>query len=380
MFLGRGLRLGRISGIVISVDYSWFIIFALFVFLLASAYLPVVVPGIAPAVSWGVSVFTTLLFFSSVLVHELSHAMVARRNGTPVSSITLFIFGGVAQMEDEPKTPKDEFKMAIAGPLASLGIAVVFLGCTFLATLVPSRIFYASFFYLFFINVVLALFNLIPAYPMDGGRVFRAAIWRWTGSLRRATLVASVTGQVFGWTLIVLGVGSIFIPALRAFASIWLALIGWFVITAARNSYQQVVLRETLSQVPIRDVMNEQVEAVPADISVDHLVTEYFLRESASALPVERHGELLGMVSVEDVRNLPREQWSSTLVSEITPPMVEEQVVHPEDDAWDATNRMSQANRDRVLVTEGGHVEGIVTRGAILRWLQTHTTWAPGEA
>ncbi|HEY3378090.1 MAG TPA: site-2 protease family protein [Armatimonadota bacterium] len=380
MFLGKGLRIGRIFGVTISLDYSWFIIFALFVFLLGSAYLPVVVPKLPVLWYWVVAVFTSLLFFASVLIHEMSHSLVARRRGIPVNNITLFIFGGVSQMEDEPGTPGSEFSMAIAGPLASIGIAIVFFGLAVLTVLFRSPLLYASFTYLWFINLVLAVFNLIPAFPLDGGRVFRAALWHWMGSLQRATRIASVTGQTFGWILIVLGVSSIFYPPIRAYASIWLALIGWFVVTAARSSYQQVLIKETLSHVPIGDVMNNQVEAVPADINVDHLVTEYFLRESASALPVERNGQLLGMVSVEDVRKLPRELWATTLVSEITPSMEEEQMVHPGDDAWDAANRMSQTNRDRVLVTERGHVEGVVTRGAIIRWLQTHTTWAMGQA
>ena len=380
MFLGKGLRIGRIAGITISIDYSWFVIFVLFVFLLGSAYLPIIVPGIPRVLYWVAAVFTTLLFFISVLVHEMSHSVIARRHGIPVNNITLFIFGGVSQMEDEPGTPQDEFRMAIAGPLASVGVAVVFFALAIVAVALRSRLLYASFTYLWFINVALAVFNMIPAYPMDGGRVFRSILWGSIHDLRRATYIASVTGQTFGWILILLGVGSIFIPSIRNFSSIWLALIGWFVISAARSSYQQVLLKDTLSKVPIGEVMNNNVEAVDANISVERLVSDYFLRESVSTLPVERNGQLLGMVSVEDVRALPRDRWAATLVSEITPAMAEEQVVHPQDDAWDAANRMTRANRDRVLVTEDGHVEGIVTRGAIFRWLQTHTNWAMGQA
>lgn len=383
MFFGNGIRVGRIGGIQITVDYSWFIIFALFVFLLAGTYLPTLVPRVSTGWYIGVAVITSLLFFSSVLFHELSHSLVARRNGIPINKITLFLFGGMAQMEDEPNTPWDEFKMAIAGPAASLLLGFVFLGLAaasrVVAELSPTMaLIYYALFYLGFINFVLAIFNLLPGFPMDGGRVFRAALWRITGNLRRATYIASITGQTFGWVFILLGVGSLIFPPLRAFASIWLALIGWFLVSAARSSYQQVVMRDTLSHVPITEVMNTDIEAVDPNISVERLVTDYFLRESAATLPVEENGRLLGMVSVDDVRAVPRERWASTLVREILPPVTAEQELHPNNDAWDAANRMAQTERDRVIVTEDGHVEGVVTRGAIVRWLQMHGGFATG--
>ena len=387
MFFGKGLRLCRITGITISLDYSWFLIFALFVYLIGAFIFPRTVHGLPALWNWSLAVFTSLLFFSSVLLHEMSHAFVARRNGIPINNITLFILGGVAQMEDEPGTAMIEFKMAIAGPIASVLIGIAFYAL-FLAArqfhavaLTASQALSASFIYLSVINITLAIFNLLPAYPMDGGRVFRSILWGAMRDLRRATQIASVTGQTFGWILIVYGVGGMLYPPLRPYSSIWLALVGWFIISAARSSYQQVLMKDTLSHVPITEVMNNQVDAVQADISVDHLVSEYFMRESASVLPVERNGQLLGMVSVEDVKKLPRERWATTLVSDITPPVSEEQVLHPQDDAWDAANQMSRENRDRLLVTDDhAHVEGIVTRGAILRWLQTHTNWAEGSA
>jgi len=315
---GSSFRIGRISGINISVDYSWFIIFALFVYLLARGYFPLAAPNMQVGWYWGISVFTSLLFFGSVVAHEMSHALVARRHGIPINNITLFIFGGVAQMEDEPSTPGDEFKMAIAGPLASLGMAVVFFGIGLLFAMLRSRLFFASFTYLWFINVILAVFNLLPGFPMDGGRVFRAILWGSMGDLRRATRVASITGQTFGWALITLGIGSLFIPVLRSGGSlIWFALVGWFLVSAAKSSYQQVVLRETLRQVPISDVMSSNAEAVPPDITVERLVNEYFLKDAPSTLPVERDGLIMGTVSVDDVRALPRERWISTLVTEV---------------------------------------------------------------
>jgi len=382
MFWGGSFKVLKIKGITISIDLSWLIIFGLFVFLLAQTYFPnpQVAPGHTIGTYWLFATITTLLFFASVVVHELSHALVARRRGIPISQITLFIFGGVAQMEDEPRTPGDEFTMAIAGPLASIGVAILFYGITQLALPIGSRILIAMFVYLAFINAVLAVFNLLPGFPMDGGRVFRSLLWKVMGDMRRATLVASLTGQVFGWGLIVLGIGSLFLPALRGYGSIWFALIGWFLISAARSSYQQVVLRETLQRVPIREVMSPDVQAVPPDITLERLVAEYFLRESPSTLPVERDGALAGVISVEDVRAIPRERWPAMLVVEVMKPLEEEQVLSINNDAWDATNRMAQSRSDRVLVAENRHVEGIVTRGSIMRWLQTHTRLAPGEA
>jgi Zn-dependent protease len=379
---GSSFRLGKISGITISVDYSWFIIFGLFVFLLARGYFPLAAPEIGVGWYWFISVFTSLFFFGSVVAHEMSHALVARRRGIPINNITLFIFGGVAQMEDEPKTPGDEFKMAIAGPLASIGMAVIFFGTALVFAMSGSRLFFAAFTYLWFINVILAVFNMLPGFPLDGGRVFRAFLWWLLGNLRRATRIASVTGQMFGWALIMLGVGSLFLPILRGGGSlIWFALIGWFLVSAARNSYQQVVLRETLQQVPIREVMSRHTEAVPPEISVERLVGEYFLKDSPSTLPVERDDLLLGTVSVEDVRALPRERWGATLVTEVMKPLENEQVMHLDEDAWDATNRMARTKSDRVLVEEDGRVQGLVTRGSIMRWLQTHTQGlAPGQA
>ena len=380
MFFHNTIHLGRISGIMIGIDYSWFVIFALFVFLLGQGYLPVVAPGQPVGWYWVIALFTSLLFFASVLVHELSHALVARRSNIPINNITLFIFGGVSQMEDEPQTPGDEFKMAIAGPLASVGIAVVFFGTSLLTALAQSRLLFAAFTYLWFINLFLAVFNMLPGFPLDGGRVFRAALWQWSGNLQRATRIASLTGQTFGILLILFGVSSLFIPAFRNYGGIWMALVGWFLVSAARNSYQQVVLRESLRHISIREVMSPQAAVVPPDISVEHLVNEYFLRESSSTLPVEQNGAVIGVVSVEDVRALPREEWPFRLVTEIMRPLSEEQVLPADDDAWDAANRMAQTNRDRVIVADHDHVEGLVTRGSLLRWLQTHTRLAPGQA
>lgn len=395
MFLGKGFRIGRISGVEIRLDWSWFIIFGLLIFLWGMNILSIrentalqqSVPllqkltAVPPVWFWVTTVLTALLFFTSVLVHEMSHAVVARRNGIPVNSITLFIFGGVAQMEDEPPTAWAEFKMAIAGPIASIGMAALFGVMVPVSAYFGSALMFVAFFILSLVNVMLVIFNMIPGYPLDGGRVFRAILWGSTKNLLKATRIASVVGQAFGWIFIVFGIAGIFYPLLQQYGgSPWMALIGWFLVSAAKSSYQQLIMRETLSHVSVRDLMNPQVEAVSPHITVDHLVTEYFLRESASALAVEEQGQLLGVVTIDDVRALPRDRWETTLVGDIVHSAEEGQVLHLDNDAWDAANRMIQSNQEQMLVTEQGHVEGVVTRGAIARWLQTHPMAARGMA
>ncbi|MHB9105624.1 MAG: site-2 protease family protein [Armatimonadota bacterium] len=376
---GRGMRIGQISGINISIDYSWLFIFALFVFLLGGSYFPLTAPGFPRGWYWLAAVVTTILFFASVVAHELAHSIVARRSGLPIHTITLFFFGGVSQLEDEPHSPWDEFKVAIVGPLTSVVLAGLFFVLALLLGPQTSRLIIVAVTYLWFINLALAIFNLLPGFPLDGGRVFRAIAWRATGNLMRATYLASMVGQAFGWLFIIAGVAGAFLIRGFFLNGLWFAFIGWFLLNAARSSYQQVVMRESLSQVPVQDILNPNVQALAPEMSVDQLVREYFLRESASALPVEEEGRLIGIISVDDVQRVPRERWAVTPIRDILQPVTDEQVLHPGDDAWDAINRMQQTARDRVLVVEpDGHVDGIVTRSAIFRWLQTHTRLQPG--
>lgn len=376
----RGFRLVTISGINIRVDYSWLLIFALFIFLLGGEYLPTVVPGAPPVWIWLTAVVTTVLFFGSVVAHELAHSLVARREGIPIHNITLFFFGGVSQLEDEPRSAWDEFRMAIVGPLTSLVLAAIFFVIALLARQ-GNLLVLAALSYLWIINAALALFNLLPGFPLDGGRVFRAIVWGITRDVTRSTFIAAAVGQGFGWLFIIGGVLGAFFLRGFVFSGLWFALIGWFLISAARSSYQQVALRAALNRVPIREVTNPSVEAVPPDMLVGQLVRDYFLRESASAMPVEEDGRLLGLVSVDDVRRLTPDRWESTPVRAILQPVTGEEVLRPGDDAWDAISRMSRTHRDRMLVVEpDGQVDGIVTRGAIQRWLQIHGRFMGGEA
>ncbi|MHB9024695.1 MAG: site-2 protease family protein [Armatimonadota bacterium] len=374
----RGYRLGKVLGIEINIDFSWIFIFLLFVFLLGSSYFPQVVRGLSPAAYWLTAVVTTLLFFGSVLVHELAHSLVARRAGLPVRDITLFFFGGASEISDEPKSPWDEFKMAIVGPLTSLVIGAVLLGVVVWLRGKVSPLALTAVMYLGVINIALAVFNMLPGFPLDGGRVFRSIVWRFTGDLVRATYIATIVGQGIGWLLILGGIFVFFSVPGALISGVWLALIGWFLLSAARNSYRQVVLREALSKVPVTAIMNPQVMAISPDMTVEQVVNDFFLRESPSALPVEEDGRLLGMMSIDDVRKVRRERWATTLVRDIMAPVTEEVTLRPGDDAWNAATRMMETHRDRLLVTEeGGFVDGVVTQGAIARWLQMHLNQRP---
>lgn len=378
----KGIRLGRIAGVEIDIDYSWLVIFFLFVFLLGYSYFPSVAPSIAVGWYWLAAAVTTVLFFGSVLLHELAHSIVANREGLPVKNITLFLFGGVSQITDEPRTAWDEFRMAIVGPLTSLLIAAIVFGLAWLVRTTAGPLVHAALTYLWYINVALAIFNLLPGFPLDGGRVFRAVLWGATGNLSRSTYIAALVGQGFGWVMILGGAALVFFVRGGYLNGIWLAFIGWFLIRAARSSYQQVVLRTSLSQVPVTSVMNPQVTMLPPDMTVEQLVTEYIQQdESPSAFPIGEEGHLLGVLSLDDVRQVAREHWATKTMRDIMSPLTEEQVLHPNDDAWDAINRMAQTHRDRLLVVEeNGQVDGMVTQGAILRWLQTHTRWEAGQA
>jgi Zn-dependent protease/predicted transcriptional regulator len=301
-------------------------------------------------------------------LHELSHAVVARRFGLPIRRITLFIFGGVAQMEAEPERPAAEFWVAIAGPIASF---LVGLGCwllqhaaAFAGAGVPVVGVLA---YLASINVILAVFNLVPAFPLDGGRILRAVLWYWKGSLRRATRIASAIGGGFGILLIVLGVYRVLVGDFVG--GMWWFLIGLFVRFAAQASYQQVLVREGLRGVPVRELMSANPIAVPSGITIAQLIDDYVYRHHHSMFPVVDNGRLVGCVGMHDIKRLPRDRWSSTTVSKIMQPCSEATAISPNEDAMEALQLMSRTQNSRLLVTEGDRLVGIVTLKDLMKHL-----------
>jgi Zn-dependent protease len=368
----RAFRIGRVFGIDIDIDYTWFIVFFIVVVMLSLDRSALYLPGMSGAVRWLAGFLTAILFFGSVLLHELSHSLVALRSGLKISSITLFIFGGVSKMTDEPKSPGVEFRMAIAGPLMSLVLCGVFVGLRFLLASAgtPGAVLATMFGWLGLMNAALAVFNLLPGFPLDGGRVLRAGIWSATGSLLGATRIASSVGQGLGFLLILLGVMRFIVGGPSGLGGIWIALIGWFLVQAAQQSYRQLVLRQQLLNVPVSSAMTEQVEWVPADTTLDQVVHDHVMRHNHRAFPVLDGDRLLGIISLSDIRHAPHERWPWITVREVVPPLTEAQTIGPDGDAWDALIKMTNGSYGGLLVTDNGALRGIITRTDIMRLLR----------
>ena len=362
----RAFRIGRIFGIDIEIDYTWFIIFFIIIISLSTDWLARYLPDVSVGLRWLIAALTTILFFTSVLLHELSHSVVALRSGIKISGITLFLFGGVSKMTDEPKSPGVEFHMAIAGPLMSLVLAVVFFAAGALLRSSPGGVVFSTVFHwLGIVNGMLAAFNLLPGFPLDGGRVLRAGLWYWLESLGDATRIASSFGQGIGLLMIVGGIFMFFTSG--DFTVLWLAFIGWFLMQAAQQSYRQLVLRQALSGVPVSAVMTEDLDVVPADITLDQVVQDFIMARNHPAFPVQDGDEVLGLLCLNDIRSVPREQWHSMTARQATPPLSEQNTIAPSSDAWDALIRMSAENCGRLVVVEGGRLRGIVSRTDIMR-------------
>lgn len=362
---GKTFDLFTVFGFKIRLDVSWFVVAVLITWSLASGLFPQFSPGLSTATYWLMGAAGALLLFASVVAHELSHALVARRFDIEMKGITLFIFGGVAEMTDEPPSPKAEFWVAIAGPIASVLVAVVFYGVTLAAGLPPAT--RAVLGYLAGINLVLAVFNLIPAFPLDGGRILRSILWRWKNSLRWATRVTSAIGAGFGFLLIGLGVlqlvmGGDFVSA------IWLALIGLFLRSAAQMSYQQLLLRRVLEGEPVGRFMHRDPVTVPRHLSVEELVSEYVYRYHYKLYPVVDDGLLVGCVTTRQVKELPREEWNRTSVGALADQCTPENSIAPNADAMEALSRMSRGRASRLMVVDAGHLVGIITLKDLLEF------------
>jgi Zn-dependent protease/predicted transcriptional regulator len=392
--LMRGLHLMRIAGIDVTVDWSLLIILALITTSLASGLFPQWHPAWGPMTSWLTAFAAAVLFFASVLAHELSHSLVGRAYGVQVRQITLFVFGGMAQIEHEPGRWPAELWMAIVGPVTSLVIGVLCVlsvsiglpaGATaqasnvadlgrLLADLDPPR---TLLLWLGQINIVLAVFNLVPAFPLDGGRVLRAVLWGATHDLRRATRWASALGQAFAWILIAAGIAMVLGVSLPYFGGgaangIWLAFIGWFLNNAALMSYRQLLTRELLQDVPVSRLMLTQLETVWPDMPLDMLASNFLLRSDQRAFPVLESERLVGLVCQRDVERLPPGQRHSMSVRSAMKPLDQIVVAHANDDAFDVLNLLAQRDINQVLVVESNRVAGLVRRADILRWLALH--------
>jgi Zn-dependent protease len=367
MFSTR-INLFSILGFRVSLDLSWFLLALLIVWSLARGYFPNTIEGLDPSVALYLGIAGALGLFVSIILHEFSHAVVARRFNIPIAGITLFIFGGVAEMEDEPPSAKSEFLMAIAGPIASFVLAGLFHAVAFVlpeaSAEAPLR---AVFEYLGLINMVLATFNLIPAFPLDGGRVFRAAVWWWTGDVTKATAMAAGTGRVLGTALMVLGV--FFIITGNFIAGMWQALIGLFIIGAARSSEVHMVMKSVLQDIPVSRLMIADPVTVPADLPVQDMIENYFYRFGHKVFPVMRGDTLLGCVRLEDVARLSVEDRGRLSARHILSEGGLDRQVTPTSSVLTALEVMRKHNTSRLLVTTNGVLDGILTMRDIMNYV-----------
>ncbi|HEX78767.1 MAG TPA: CBS domain-containing protein [Dehalococcoidia bacterium] len=361
-----GIPIGKLFGISLILHYSWFFIFALVTWALTTGYFPVAYPDWSLTTSIIASLVTSLLFFASVLAHEMMHSIVARSSGIPVKSITLFIFGGVAQISEEPKEPRTEFKIAIAGPLTSIVLGGIFIG---IWLLLPTRFeaLTAVSFWLGWINLFLAGFNLLPGFPLDGGRVLRSILWWRSGNLRRATRWASNVGRGLGFAIIFAGIWMIFYGLW--FNGIWLAFIGWFLTNAAARSYHQVVLQHMLQGHTVREIMNRDCLTVPPNITIDKLVNDHILPSGNHCLVVTTGSRLQGMVTLQNVKAFPRRQWANKTVVEVMTPLDKIQRVNPDDDLASVLKMLTEQDINQLPVVENDNIVGIIGRDNLLSFI-----------
>ena len=363
-----GLRLFRVGGIQIRLDYSWFIVFALVLWSVSSGYFPIAYPGQSVRTYWTVGLLATFFFFLSVITHELSHSFMALRSGIKIPEITLFIFGGVARLSEEANDPKTEIKIAAVGPFTSFALALLFwLVAKGLSGEQPSIV-VEMFAYLAWINVALGVFNLVPGFPLDGGRILRALWWWKTGSMVDATRVASDWGKGFAVALMVLGGIQIFSGALVG--GIWFILIGLFLRGIAEGSYQELALRKLLEGTRVEDVMIRDVVSTSADLSVKRAIYDYFLRYGYHGFPVTTDSKVLGMVSIAGVKDVPENEQADKTVAEIMTPLSGEMTIQPQTPLPDALKKLSQSNLGRLLVMRGDEMVGMITKTGLLRLLE----------
>jgi Zn-dependent protease/predicted transcriptional regulator len=368
------VKLGRISGIAIGLHYSWFIIAILIVLSLADHF-HTVSPHWTQAVVWSAAVVTGVLFFLALLLHELAHSLLAKAWGLRVREITLFALGGVSQIESEASDAKSEFWIAIAGPITSVVIGLVLLGIAWLSGwrfgTEPTAPFDAVLLWLGYINVALGAFNMIPGYPLDGGRVLRAAIWWITRNADRSTRLAAQIGQAVAFLFILLGLFRFFVG--ENFGGLWIAFIGWFLLDAARASYATVSLTERLRGRRVSDVMDRNSPIVEGHLSLQDFVDVYLLRSGLRGYVVVRGDEIIGLITPHEVKGVTRDLWPQTSVQSVMRPLAQLRTVTPDTPALDALQMMGRDDINQLPVVSNGHLEGIFSRTHVVRFLQTHT-------
>jgi len=363
------IRLGRVFGIEIGLHYSWFLIALLIVFSLSSQF-HASNPGWGDGVIAALAVITAILFFISLLLHELAHSLVASSNGLPVREITLFALGGVSQIEKNPTSAKIEFWMAFVGPLTSAVLGVICIAATRVIGGASSDPWVAMLSWLGYINLGLAAFNLIPGYPLDGGRVLRAIIWWNTGDADRSTRAAATVGQVVAFVFIAVGILRFFGGA--GIGGLWIAFIGWFLLQAARESYVQVGLAHALAGVRVADVMTRDCPTVDGLLNIQTFVEQELLRTGRRCFVVLEKGEITGLVTPHEIKQIDRAKWPFTTLNDIMRPLEDLRAVTPEASLTSALELMSRYDLNQLPVISNGHLAGVLSRAEILSYLQTH--------
>ncbi|MEP7152354.1 MAG: site-2 protease family protein [Nitrospira sp.] len=377
---GPAWQIGRVFGIPIYVHASWLFVFFFVTWSLATGYLPDMLPGLSEPRYWGMGSVAALLLFASVLLHELGHSIVALRYHIPIGQITLFIFGGVAQMRKEPPHPRAEFLIAIAGPIVSFLLAGLCMGLVLLLEWLPAGTslqgLTALGALLGMVNTQLGLFNLLPGFPLDGGRALRAGLWAWSKDFYRATSQAALVGLLFGISFGLFGavllVGALSGSLSSALASSggWIVLLGAFLFTAARGSRKQAVIRASLASVPVRELMVKNVVSLSPDITLEEAVNQYFLPYGYGGFPVVQDGRLLGIVAVRDVQTVNNTQWAFRRVADVMQTSNDEMVVSPEASVIQALEKMMSYGAERLIVVQDGELLGLLTRASIGNFIE----------
>jgi len=357
----KGYRLFRIFGFDVKLNLTWLLLALLITWTLAAGLFPSDYPGLPQAVYWWMGVAGALGILFSIILHELSHSLVARGLGLSIRGITLFIFGGIAEMEEEPVSPKVEFLIAIAGPLMSVSLALLLFQLERLATNQdwPTAVIGVSH-YLAMVNILVAVFNLVPAFPLDGGRMLRAALWQWMQNLRRATRIASQIGVGFGLVLMIFG-GLAFIQG-NFIGGMWYVLIGAFLRGAAKASYQQLLIHEMLGERAVREFMQDNPVTVSPDVPIAEWVEDYVYRHHFRMFPVVEDSRLLGCITTSDLKNLPREQWDEKMVRDLAIPCSPDNTVSPHCGATELLSKMTRPDANsRFMVVENERLLGVVS-------------------
>lgn len=374
---GKRIDLLRIFGFEIRIDPSWVIIAILIAWSLSAGLFPFRYEGLSTGTYWVMGIVGAIGLFFSIIVHEMSHSLVARRFGVSIKGITLFIFGGVAEMKEEPPDPKAEFMMALAGPLSSIFLAAVFYGISQVGKSAgwPEAV-YGVVRYLAWINGVLAVFNLIPAFPLDGGRIFRSLLWGWKKNLRWATRISAGVGSGFGLFLVFLGVVQFFSG--NFVGGMWWFFIGMFLRRAAGASYQQLLVRKALEGEPVRRFMKRDPVTIPPSATVEEIVEHYIYRHQFKMFPVvDGSDHLLGCVTMKQVKEIPREDWIRKTAGDMAAGCSPENTVTPETDAMEALALMNRTGSSRLMVLEGDRLAGVISLKDMLKFLELKVELEP---